>query len=503
MWHFISAMTLKNLIIYVFFCQIRNMNLSVINGVLLFVPWIFICLPLNGYIHPDEFFQSTEPMASDILNVKAEKTWEWMSPQPCRNIAFPSIVAGLPFWILKQLAAAFNLHLSTTLLVICPRITMGLILLLIDQMLNGYTKKLEFSNEQRQLARFLFRSCHVTLVFFTKTFSNNVEALFFLAILILNNSKKNAHVTNIIIGFLTVSGFFVRQSLICFVVYPIAVKFINCIYMSNGFDRLSFKKSTQMLSSLFIGGLLAGMICFFMDQSYFSMQIESWGSALTPWNLMKYNNDINNLRHHGIHVWYLHLTVNMLLLFGPMYIILLWKAMIIFKNNRLSLKDLLFSLLTPKTSLYFLAATLIPVFILSLVPHQEPRYILPVLIPLIMFISQDVEILRIKRFFIAVCLFNLVGTCWFGFMHQAGVIPSVAYLRNNLETNENKTALLVYWKTYKVPRHLFLWNKNDDKVVLKDMAGSDRESVQSELRKGLANNIDQVLFPLRLIEYSY
>jgi hypothetical protein len=40
------------------------------------------CIPLGGYIHPDEYFQSAEPMAQDVFNVRAERTWDWIGAQP-------------------------------------------------------------------------------------------------------------------------------------------------------------------------------------------------------------------------------------------------------------------------------------------------------------------------------------------------------------------------------------------------------------------------------------
>jgi hypothetical protein len=40
------------------------------------------CIPLGGYIHPDEYFQSAEPMGQDVFNVQAERTWDWIGAQP-------------------------------------------------------------------------------------------------------------------------------------------------------------------------------------------------------------------------------------------------------------------------------------------------------------------------------------------------------------------------------------------------------------------------------------
>ena len=153
------------------------MTVITINNLLGVLPWLFICLPLTGYIHPDEFFQSTEVMASDVFDFKAEKTWEWTSDHPGRNVVFPAIIAALPFSILKYISKCFKMELTSTWLVIFPRLFMGIVLLLVDRLLKNYARRLRLDNAQFSLLIFLFRSSHVTLVFLTKTFSNNVEAL--------------------------------------------------------------------------------------------------------------------------------------------------------------------------------------------------------------------------------------------------------------------------------------------------------------------------------------
>ena len=467
------------------------MELATVNKLLLILPWLLISLPLNGYIHPDEFFQSTEVMAFDMFNFKVNKTWEWTSDQPGRNIVFPSIVAGFPFFLLNQLSKHFDIDLTSTWLVICPRIVMGMVLLLVDLLLKEYASQLQFNKEQCCFATFLFRSCHVTMVFFTKTFSNNFEALIFLMVLFkIDESRENLGVS-FIIGFLTILGFFIRQSMLAFVLYPITVSFLNWTFLSGNLNGLKIKKTFKAAFVMFLGGLSAGAMCFFLDCLYFSNQIKSFIFAITPWNLIRYNNNTDNLKLHGLHPWYLHLTVNMFLLFGPMYILLLWKGMKLVKESS-CLKAILTSILTPKSQVYFLIATLVPVCILSLVPHQEPRYILPVLVPLVCFIARDIGALKNRKFYVAVFLFNLTGTCWYGFLHQGGILPSVTYLTNHFKSNTNKTTLLIYWKTYKVPQHLFLQNANDKKLIFKDMAGSDWDSVKTELEKGLDLKQDQV-----------
>ena len=465
------------------------MTVITINNLLGVLPWLFICLPLTGYINPDEFFQSTEVMASDVFDFKAEKTWEWTSDHPGRNVVFPAIIAALPFSILKYISKCFKMELTSTWLVIFPRLFMGIVLLLVDRLLKNYARRLRLDNAQFSLLIFLFRSSHVTLVFLTKTFSNNVEALIFIMLLIkLNESREKQHV-NFIIGFLTIFGFFIRQSMLAFAFYPIAVSLFNWIFLSGVLDRSKMKQILITIVTMVLGGLSAAGICFILDCLYFWNQIESILSAITPLNLIKYNSNVDNMKLHGLHPWYLHLIVNMFLLFGPMYLLLLWKGIKLLIGS-LSLRAFLASLLTPNSSTYFLSATLVPVFIMSLVPHQEPRYILPVIIPLVCFIAKDNGVLRNRKFYFTVFIFNIIGTSWYGFIHQGGILPSITYLSNNFKSEPNKTTSLIYWKSYKVPGHLFLHNVNDDRLNFIDMAGTDWTVVKSELEKN--SSYDQV-----------
>uniref|UniRef100_A0A8C2QR33 Nuclear cap-binding protein subunit 2 n=1 Tax=Capra hircus TaxID=9925 RepID=A0A8C2QR33_CAPHI len=58
-------------------------------------------LPQTGYVHPDEFFQSPEVIAGDVLGVEAARPWEFHPSSPCRTAAFPLLTSGSAFWLLR------------------------------------------------------------------------------------------------------------------------------------------------------------------------------------------------------------------------------------------------------------------------------------------------------------------------------------------------------------------------------------------------------------------
>ena len=61
-------------------------------------------------------------------------------------------------------------------------------------------------------------------------------------------------------------------------------------------------------------------------------------------------------------------------------------------------------------------------------PHQEARFLCPLLVPLVLLYNWDQPVLPIP-FFIAWLLFNLITTCIFGLVHQGGVVPALNFVQ--------------------------------------------------------------------------
>ncbi|XP_066931409.1 GPI mannosyltransferase 4-like [Clytia hemisphaerica] len=462
------------------------MNLLTANKLLFILQWILIALPLNGYIHPDEYFQATEIMASDVLHLKSCRTWEWNCISLSRNVIFPTAVAGLPFWILKTLSKLSGFELNAQLLVIAPRIFMGFVTLTVDWLLSKFTGTvLEFTKEQGTFVTFLFRSSHVTLTFSMRTFSNNVESLLLMFILLLPLHKTKSSFLHCFIGFLNILGFFIRPSSLCFFVMPMFVSTILMFYKWWAATK-TVGAILKYCYMLLVGGSLAAILCISLDSWYCTEgRVINW--SISPLNLLSYNFDMENLKLHGIHPWYLHLTVNMILMFGPLYILLIWRCIIAVKG----FSQNLYGYYNMQT--YLAACVIVPVCILSLIRHQEPRYILSVLLPLTCFVATGAEIIRSRLFYISWLFFNFLGVIWFGFAHQAGVLPSISHLSSHLSGSNGSNVLIIYWKTYKVPEHLLLQRKYDSAITLKDMAGADWKLVGKELDTAFQRTYDKIL----------
>lgn len=65
---------------------------------LLLLRLILTLLPL-GYIHPDEYFQSIEIRAQDMLHIHAYRAWEYTSQHPIRNVVMPIIITLPLTWM--------------------------------------------------------------------------------------------------------------------------------------------------------------------------------------------------------------------------------------------------------------------------------------------------------------------------------------------------------------------------------------------------------------------
>lgn len=139
--------------------------------------------------------------------------------------------------------------------------------------------------------------------------------------------------------------------------------------------------------------------------------------TLTPVNAFIYNSQTDNVAQHGLHPRFLHAVVNLPLLLGP---VLVWR-------------------------LRFQSAWLIPLAVLSISPHQEPRFLLPLVAPAIASsaVSTGASSMGMGAWAIHLSYHGLM-TVFFGHLHQAGVIPSLLGGSGPAE----------YRKTYPPPKHL-------------------------------------------------
>ncbi|KII91630.1 glycosyltransferase family 22 protein [Plicaturopsis crispa FD-325 SS-3] len=94
--------------------------------------------------------------------------------------------------------------------------------------------------------------------------------------------------------------------------------------------------------------------------------------------------------------------------------------------------------------------------VLSLQPHQEPRFLTPLLVPSIVLVANSSYMHRLRRtFWVVWIITNIVLSGLFGVFHQGGVVPSLFHVHDRIAVSgKNGDVNVVYWKTYMPPRHL-------------------------------------------------
>jgi phosphatidylinositol glycan class Z len=176
-----------------------------------------------------------------------------------------------------------------------------------------------------------------------------------------------------------------------------------------------------------------------MDVNFYHA-INSWTSVITPLNALLYNSNVTNLETHGLHPRYTHVLVNMSLLFGPMTLCFYKKLVDSMRRPALMKQSCI-------TSQLCMGTVVSGLLLLSLAPHQEPRFLAPLLVPLSILTAEQVWKPRFRPLWIG---FNLMLLTIYGVLHQGGVVPS---LMSKAVTRDGPSSIL-YYRTYMPPSFL-------------------------------------------------
>lgn len=164
----------------------------------------------------------------------------------------------------------------------------------------------------------------------------------------------------------------------------------------------------------------------------------------TPINNVLYNTKASNLKQHGLHPHYQHVLVNLPQLLGPALFV---SIPIHLRFSNLSIESMLRN---PR-----LTAAITGCLILSVIPHQEPRFLLPCIPLLLTCVQMPESRVWRKRFWISWGIFNGLMAILMGVYHQGGIIPAQLAMPDTIRTSLTNThstttkAVDVYWwKTY-------------------------------------------------------
>jgi len=132
---------------------------------------------------------------------------------------------------------------------------------------------------------------------------------------------------------------------------------------------------------------------------------------------------------------------------------------------------------------------LLPFIPLSTFPHQEARFLLPLIFPLILFIvprliKQNLD----QPVFYLWFLFNIFIAIIYGHMHQAGLLPALRYVHNSSPNAQSNAIekLLVTYHTYMPPGYLVSsMSKSEEKIqtIIIDLKGAKREELDLTIER--------------------
>lgn len=217
------------------------------------------------------------------------------------------------------------------------------------------------------------------------------------------------------------------------------------------------------LLSIISFGLIFLCLAIFADTTFYqpsaSLSDVLRSPIITPLNNLLYNTDSSNLALHGLHPHYNHFLVNLPQLIGPA---LVTTGLEMYKQRSI-----------PSSMRNIRAASaLSATALLSIFPHQEPRFLTPC-VPLLLSCLQ----VRKSRLFVAAwVIFNGALGFLMGVYHQGGVVPTQlavpSIISATTETWHNSTteprslsATVFWWKTYSPP----LWLLGDNSTLPYDL----------------------------------
>ncbi|KAF9915450.1 alpha 1,2 mannosyltransferase [Lobosporangium transversale] len=216
--------------------------------------------------------------------------------------------------------------------------------------------------------------------------------------------------------------------------------------------------------------------------------------VMTMLNNIKYNLKEENLAQHGLHPRFFHVLVNFPVLFGNLAWIGLSTLLSKVRAREWRSKNKLITALS--------YSGICGISVLSAMPHQEARFLTPLILPLVISLSGRISKLGCK-FWPLWLLINLTGAIIFGAFHQSGVVPAINLVQHqslgfqdchvveptnthaictvypsqsgvlHMDDGMSYTTHVVFYKTYMPPHHLFGYNRLAAKGCNVDLKISD------------------------------
>nr|CAH8840673.1 unnamed protein product [Trichobilharzia regenti] len=250
-------------------------------------------------------------------------------------------------------------------------------------------------------------------------------------------------------------------------------------------------------------------VCVLIDTLYFHntsvsnifhLGISKYPLICTPCRFFAYNSNTQHVSSHGLHPRFTHFLVNWPLILGPIFVLRLFTQ---------PLQSRSLTLCVAWVSVVF------PTLILSLIPHQEARFLIPCLPYACFVIGQSIDgKARFTRRFSCLCIISSILwiihqsalIIFYGYLHQAGIL---SYMRT-ISIDVNDCVTHVFFRTYMPPRFplgIPLTKSSNDVIQscisLIDLSGSSVSVLNTTLNNLKANQnstgIIKLVFPGSLL----
>lgn len=335
-------------------------------------------------------------------------------------------------------------------------------------------------------------STYLAFTYYNRTFTNTIETILFSLLLLvilesLQQSSKHCQryktIVSIKIGSLLSIGFFNRPTFVIFAAIPLL--FWICSIDLDRKPKSIIIEWTKNICRILPSFLIVSLIFIIGDSIYYDrldimdIFIDPMNIikhlVITPWNFISYNIWPSNLANHGLHPIYFHSFVSMPLMFTLLTAIIyldfvqnIWKLLI---NNHQGIIQIFNDFLTNENQFRFRCLLQMTIFIsisiLSLIPHHEPRFLLPLIIPIIcLYGNQLARLMQKFQSLLAIWLImQIVLLIFYGWIHQAGIIRSLLFLQNEHHNelivgddlqSTTTTTRLIFTRMYLPPQHLLL-----------------------------------------------
>ncbi|CAD6592277.1 MAG: alpha 1,2 mannosyltransferase [Alectoria sarmentosa] len=415
-----------------------------------------------SYIHPDENFQGPEVIAGNTFAFPHHLTWEFTTNKPVRSLFSLWPVYGLPMLVLHWIWSGIGTN------EVPPQVvyyTLRALMFILSFVLEDWAiHELVQSPQHRRLAVTLVASSYVTWTYQTHTFSNSIETLLVAWSLvmvqrILDNKQRSSLLSSAILGYLLTFGIFNRITFPAYLLVPTLHLLPH--FLRRPFSLIVFSTAILLTTSL---AIIVDTSFYHPDNTLLNTLLTN--PTFTPLNSFLYNTQTSNLATHGLHPHYQHLVVSLPLLLGP--------ALYLFFSTPINNVPRL-------PVLSAISGTLL----LSGIPHQEPRFLLPA-VPLLLSSIRLPRSKSLTNYWLAAWIgFNTLLGVLMGTYHQGGVVPAQIWLGQQSKLGATMVEIL-WWRTYSPP----IWLLDHSPIRTTDLMGISFASVQMQVETALGSECD-------------